>query len=108
MQLTAILLILFILCIGCIIPEMVLVGVWKNTDGRAPCKMVDELLLLVQGLLTLWIVLTTSGILLTILDCQKLESYVHLSISSLSLKRNKLLASLVVNISILNSRVSQL
>lgn len=93
---------------GCTVPEMLLVAVWKITYGRAPCKMVDELLLLVQGLLTLWTVLTTSGILLTILDCQKLESYAHLSISSPSLKRNKLLASLVVNISILNSRGSQL
>lgn len=37
--------------------------------------MVDEQLLLVQGLLTLWTVLT--GILLIILDCQKLESYAH-------------------------------
>lgn len=68
--------------------------------------MVDEQLLLLQGLLTLWTVLT--GILLTILDCQKLESYAHLSIISLCLKKNKLLASLVVNISILTSWVLQL
>lgn len=83
MQLKAVLLILFILCINCTVPEMLLVPFGKNTDGRGPCKMVDEQLLLVQGLLTLWTVLTTSGILLTILDCQKLESYAHLSISSL-------------------------
>lgn len=74
MQLTAILLILLLLCIGCTVPEMLLVGVWNNTDRKGPCKMVDELLLLVQGLLSLWTVLTASGILLTILDWQKLES----------------------------------
>lgn len=57
-------------------------AVWKNTDGRRPCKMADEQLLLVQGLLTLWTVLTASEILLTILDCQKPESYTHLGIHS--------------------------
>lgn len=86
---------------------MLLVAVWKNTDGGGPCKMVDELLPLVYGLLTVWAVLPTSVILLTILDHQKLESYVHLSISSACLKSSKLLACLVVNISILNSRGSQ-
>lgn len=69
--------------------------------------MVDELSPLVHGLLTVWAVLPASVILLTILDCLKLESYVHSSISSPCLKRSKLLACLVVNISILNSRGSQ-
>jgi len=69
--------------------------------------MVDELPSLVHGLLTVWEVLPTSVLLLTVSDCQKLESDVHLSISSLCLKRSELLACLVINLSILNSRGSQ-
>lgn len=51
-------------------------------DGGGPCKMIDGLLAFTHGLLTAWAVLPASVILLTILDCQKLESYVHLRISS--------------------------